>query len=69
MIATVDFTGDAVVRLEVSRQDRDRLKQVFYNLRDGVAWDANMDANVRAQAANLFSSLYDVFDLEGNYGE
>lgn len=69
MIATVDFTGDAVVRLEVSRQDRDRFKQVFYNLRDGVAWDANMDANVRAQAANLFSSLYDVFDLEGNYGE
>lgn len=69
MVATVDFTGDAVVRLEVSRVERDRLKQIFYNLRDGVAWDANMDANVRAQAANLFSALYDVFDLEGNYGE
>lgn len=69
MVASVDFTGDAVVRLEVSRLERDNLKQLFYNLKDGVAWDANVPAGQRAQIANLFSPLYDVFDQEGDYDE
>lgn len=67
MIVTVDFTGDAVIRLELSRLERDNFKQFFYNLKDGVAWDSNMPTNQRAQLANLFSALYDVFDEEGSY--
>lgn len=67
MNATVDFIGDAVVRLEVGRLERENLKKFFYNLKDGVAWDSNMSPGQRAQVANLFSQLYDVFDLEGTY--
>jgi len=64
MVLTINHTGEAVIYVTASRLERDDLQKFFYNLKDGVAWDANMDVNQRARVANMFSPFYDVFDAD-----
>lgn len=64
MVTVATCIGNSVVNLTVTVTERADLAKFYYNLKDGVLWDTNMDEAQKARVRNMFSQLYGVFDQD-----